>query len=128
MPAPAPALARRAADRFDDAEADYATAIALLGDKPENRQLHYALLVNRGIIRLERRDLTAAIADLQAAIQLNTGRFEAFSSLGQAYHRQGRIEDALEDIARAIVLKPKWCRFTAPRRISCSTSNTCRQT
>ena len=55
LPASAPALTRRAADRFDDAEADYATAITLLANKPENRELHYALLVNRGIIRLERR-------------------------------------------------------------------------
>jgi eukaryotic-like serine/threonine-protein kinase len=117
--APAPALKRRAADRFDDAEADYAKAITLLGDKPENRELHYALLVNRGIIRLERPELTAAIADFQAAIRLNNGRFEAFSSLSQAYDRQGRTEDALEQIARAIALKPKWAPLYRARADCC---------
>jgi len=107
IPASAAALLRRATDRFEEAQRDYTTAITLLEDKPANRQVHYVLLVSRGIIRLERSDLTAAVTDLQAAIELNNRRFEAFRHLSQAYHRQGRTDDALEQIAQAIALQPK---------------------
>jgi tetratricopeptide (TPR) repeat protein len=94
--------------KFQDAEADCHKALGLLGNGTENAELHYALLVNRGMIRLGRQDLTAAAADLQEAICLNDRRFEAFSSLGQVYQRQGRTDDALKQFARAIQLRPNW--------------------
>ncbi len=104
----AASLAALASEKFKDAEADYRQGLELLGNGTENAELHYALLVNRGMIRLVREDLTAAAADLQEAIRLNDRRFEAFSALGQVYQRQGRTDDALKQFARAIELRPNW--------------------
>ena len=38
----------------------------------------------------------------------STSRFEAFVDLGQVYQRQGRTDDALEQFAKAIELRPNW--------------------
>ncbi|HKI20315.1 MAG TPA: tetratricopeptide repeat protein, partial [Isosphaeraceae bacterium] len=104
----AASLAALASEKFKDAEADYLKALGLLGNGTKNAELHYVLLVNRGMIRLERQDLTAAAADLQEAICLNDHRFEAFSALGQVYQRQGRTDDAVKQFTRAIQLRPNW--------------------
>ena len=104
----AASLAALASEKFKDAEADYLKALGLLGDGTKNAELHYVLLVNRGLIRIERQDLTAAASDLREAIGLNDHRFEAFSTLAQVYRRQGRTDDALKQFARAIQLRPNW--------------------
>ncbi len=94
--------------QFENSDADYRKALALLGDKPEHAELHYVVLLNRGMTRLVREDLTAAAADFQQAIRLNPSRFEAFVDLGQVYQRQGRTDDALKQFARAIELRPNY--------------------
>jgi tetratricopeptide (TPR) repeat protein len=103
-----PDQARIAKAAFASAEADYRKALELLGDKTQNAALHYAMLLNRGMMRLVRDDSPAAASDFQAAIGLNDHRFEAFASLGQVYQRQGRTDDALKQFARAIELRPNW--------------------
>ncbi len=95
-----------ASAQFEAAEADYRTALKLLTDKNEHAELRYVLLLNRGMSRLVREDLTAAAADFQEAIRLNDRRFEAFVDLGQVYQRQGRTDDALHQFAKAIELRP----------------------
>ena len=70
--------------------------------------LRYALLLNRGVLRLVRDDLAAATVDFQEAIRLDPYRFEAFSDLGQVYQRQKRTDEALEQFEKAIALKPNW--------------------
>ncbi|MGP0063057.1 MAG: protein kinase domain-containing protein [Isosphaeraceae bacterium] len=105
-PGHAASLTGLATEKFKDAEADYRKALGLLGDQTENTELHYVLLVNRGVIRIERHDLKAAAADLREAIGLDGRRFEAFSALGQVYQRLSKPEDALEQFARAIELSP----------------------
>jgi tetratricopeptide (TPR) repeat protein len=97
-----------ASEQFEAAEADYLTALELFGGKNEHAELHYVLLLNRGMMWLVRDDLTAAAADFQEAIRLNDRRFNAFVDLGQVYQRQGRTNDALEQFAKAIVLRPNW--------------------
>jgi tetratricopeptide (TPR) repeat protein/tRNA A-37 threonylcarbamoyl transferase component Bud32 len=104
----AASLAALASEKFKDAEADYVKALGLLGNGTKNAELYYVLLVNRGLIRVERQDLTAAAVDLRQAICLNDHRFDAFSALGQVYQRQGRTQDALKQFARAIQLRPNW--------------------
>ena len=97
-----------ALEKFKDAEVDYRTALELLENGSKNSELHCVLLINRGLIRFERQDLTAAAADLQDAICLNDHRFEAHSALAQVYQRQGRTDDALKQFARAIQLQANW--------------------
>ena len=97
-----------ASAQFAAAEADYRTAIELLGDKNEHAELRYVLLLNRGMMRLVRDDLSAAAADFHEAIRLNHRRFDAFVDLGQVYQRQERTDDALEQFAKAIERKPNW--------------------
>jgi eukaryotic-like serine/threonine-protein kinase len=104
----AASLASRASDKLKDAESDYRKALGLLGNRTDHAELHYVLLVNRGLIRLEQKDLAAAATDLQEAICLNDHRFEALSALGAVYQLQGRTGDALKQFTRAIELRPNW--------------------
>jgi eukaryotic-like serine/threonine-protein kinase len=97
-----------ASAQFEAAEADYRTALELLGNQTEQLELRYVLLLNRGMMRLVRDDLTAAAVDFKEAIRLNDRRFEAFVSLGQVYQRESRTEDALQQFAKAIEVRPKW--------------------
>ncbi len=92
--------------RFEIADADYRQAFSLLGRSAADADLRYALLVNRGIIQLERQEFTAAAADLEEAIRLNDRRVEAVRWLADVYRRQGRPDDALEQLAKAIQLQP----------------------
>jgi serine/threonine protein kinase len=87
------------------AEADFSTALVLLKANP-NDELQYALLVNRGLLWIERREWNKAVADLKAAIQLNGHGWEAVEVLAQVYLQQDQPDQAIEQFTRAIALKP----------------------
>jgi tetratricopeptide (TPR) repeat protein len=87
------------------AEADFATALELLKQKP-NDELQYVLLVNRGLLWLERREWNKATADLEAAIRLNGAGWQALELLAQVYDRQDKPDQAIAQFARAIALNP----------------------
>ena len=70
-------------EQLDAAEADYGRAMGLL-DRNPNDQLRYSLLVNRGVLGLQRGDLEAAAKHLQAAIHLNGRGMEAYAALGKS--------------------------------------------
>jgi serine/threonine protein kinase/lipoprotein NlpI len=91
--------------QFEAAEADYRKALNLLQQSP-NDELRYALLVNRGLLRSQRRQWDAAVADLQAAIQLDGRRYQAFAELALAYQRRGKPDLAIAQFDRAIALAP----------------------
>ena len=110
----APDRAADASEQFNAAEDDYRTALDLLGDPPADGELYYALLVNRGYIRIERQDPSAA-ADFQAAIRQNSHRFEAFSGLAHALQQQGKTDLALEQLAKAIELQPRFAQLHRAR-------------
>jgi eukaryotic-like serine/threonine-protein kinase len=95
-------------ERFKAAEADFRRSIELLGDTTKHAELHYKTLVSRGLMWLVRNDLENAAADFRAAISLIPGRDEAFADLGQVYQRQGRTNEALQQFAKALELRPKW--------------------
>jgi eukaryotic-like serine/threonine-protein kinase len=103
-----PAEVKGASEQFAAAEADYRTAIELLGTKTEHAELHYVVLLNRGMMWLLRDDFLAAAADFEEASRLNDRRFEAFAALGQVFQRQGRTNDALIQCSKAIKLRPIW--------------------
>ncbi len=96
------ALEAEAEGRFADAEADYLKALELSRDD-EGR---YAALVSRGALRVRRRRLDDAVADLREAVRLRPDQFAAYVPLGQAYGKQGRVDDAVEQFTRGIALKP----------------------
>jgi tetratricopeptide (TPR) repeat protein len=85
-------------------EADYSKALELLQQKP-NDQLRYAVLVNRGLLWLERRAWDRAVADLQAAIGLDGHQYPAYEVLAQVRRRQDRPDEAIEEFSRAIALR-----------------------
>jgi tetratricopeptide (TPR) repeat protein len=91
--------------QLDAAAADYATALELLDAAP-NKDLRYPLLVNRGLLWLERSEWDNAVADFQAAIELDDRRWLAFENLGQVYLRRKIPDQAIEQFTRAINLRP----------------------
>ncbi len=99
-------LPAAALKRFEIADADYRQAFKLLGRSAADADLRYALLVNRGIIQLERQEFAGAALDFAEAIRLNDRRVEAVCWLADVYRRQGRIDDALEQLAKAIERQP----------------------
>jgi tetratricopeptide (TPR) repeat protein len=94
---------RRARDQFDDAETDYATALELLGEShAPASDLRYVILVNRGVMRFQRGQLAASIADLTAAVKLDPNLYQAYAELAIVLARQGRMNEAYERFAEAI--------------------------
>ena len=71
------------------------------------RYFSYALLVNRGALRLQRRELPAAIADFQEAVRLKPTLFSAYTQLAGALRQQGLLDQALDQLTRAIDLRPE---------------------
>ena len=87
------------------AEFDYDKAFEILDAAP-NKDLRYPLLVNRGLLWLERREWDKAVADLQAAIRLDDRQWLAFENLGLVYQQQNNPDQAVEQFTRAIDLRP----------------------
>jgi tetratricopeptide (TPR) repeat protein/tRNA A-37 threonylcarbamoyl transferase component Bud32 len=94
-------------DQLEAAEADYGRAMGLLDQNPSD-QLRYSLLVNRGVLGLQRQALEASAGYLQAAIRLNGRGMEAYAALAQVYQQQGKPDEAIEQFSRAIALRPEW--------------------
>ncbi|MBV8611171.1 MAG: tetratricopeptide repeat protein, partial [Singulisphaera sp.] len=99
----AAAFAAEAEARFEDAEADFRKALDLGLDA----ELHYVLLMNRGVMRFQRARWADAAADFERAIARNEGRYNAHASLAQALRKLGRRADAVERLGKAIALEPK---------------------
>ncbi len=108
------ALEAEAEAQFESAEADYRDAMAL---KPDPSDL-YALLVNRGALRLRRHRLDDAVSDFTQAISLKPDQIAAYITLGQAYRRQGRVEEAIEQFTRGIELKPEMAGLYRSRALA----------
>ena len=103
--APASNLLGKAEDHFTAAEEDYAKALGLLDRKPV-AELRYVLLVNRGLLRWQRRDLDWAVADLQEAIRLDARLYQAHAGLAEVFRQQGKPDGAVEQFTQAIALRP----------------------
>ncbi len=114
LPLEARALRAEAQLQLDAAAADYRRAFALL-DPRAGADLRYPLLVNQGLLRLERGELGPAEADLVAAIGLDASRFEAFLAQAHVYLKQGKPDQAFDQLSRAIALKPEWAALYRAR-------------
>ena len=69
-------------------------------------ELRYVLLVNRGLLRWQRRDLDRAVADLREAIRLDAHHYQAHAGLAQVLRQQGKPDEAVEQFTQAITLRP----------------------
>ena len=98
-------LPGKAEDHFAAAEEDYARALELLERKPV-AELRYVLLVNRGLLRWQRRDLDRAVTDLREAIRLDARLYQAHAGLAQVLRQQGKPDEAVEQFTQAIALRP----------------------
>jgi eukaryotic-like serine/threonine-protein kinase len=92
---------------FKAAEADYGRAMDYLGQKP-NPELQYVLLVNRGVLRLQRKDFASAERDLRAAIKLNDRPTQAYEALARISQEQGQLDEAIAQLSLAIERRPDW--------------------
>jgi serine/threonine protein kinase/Tfp pilus assembly protein PilF len=101
------ALKASAEFEFDEAEADFQSALERLHRSPDD-ELHYALLVNRGLIRFQRGQIDQAAADYQQAIRLKKDPFRAHAELAHLDQTQDKPAEAIEQFSRAIALKPDW--------------------
>ena len=93
--------------QLQSAEADYQRAFELLDAAP-SPTLRYAVLCNRGLLWLERREWDRAEADLQAAMRLDDKQWQPFEILAQVYRKQARPDQAIAQFTRAIALRPDW--------------------
>ena len=103
--APGSNLLGKVEDHFAAAEEDYARALELLERKPV-AELRYVLLVNRGLLRWQRRNLDRALADLREAIRLDPRLYQAHAGLAEVLHQQGKADEAIEQFTQAIALRP----------------------
>ena len=102
LPSRADALRVAAEAHFEAAEADFRRAF----DRGLTGDLRYALHMNRGVLRFQRLRLDEAVADFERAAALDPTRYHAFASLASALSKQGRRDEALGRLDRAIALKP----------------------
>jgi tetratricopeptide (TPR) repeat protein len=79
---------------------------ALLAD-PLSEIDRAATLSNRGIIRLHRRDGTAALADFDAALTVRPKLAEAHVNRGAALILIGRTEEAVAVLTAALAMRPQ---------------------
>ncbi len=110
LPSEEAALHAEATLQLDAASKDYDRAELLL-DPQAGADLRYSLLVNRGLLRLERGEPGLAEADLRAAIGLDGSRLEALLALAQVNLKQGKPDQAYDQYSRAIALRPDWARL-----------------
>jgi tetratricopeptide (TPR) repeat protein len=96
-------LRQEAAESIEAAETDFRQALDL---KPSD-DLRYVLLANRGLLRLHSGRLDEAVADLDAAIRLKPGQYQAHNTMAQILLRQGRRVDASAAFTRAIACHPE---------------------
>jgi tetratricopeptide (TPR) repeat protein/tRNA A-37 threonylcarbamoyl transferase component Bud32 len=97
------AQGKDASDAYEAAETDYRHALGM----KRNEHLSYSLLANRGLLRLRSGRLAEAIADLDAAIQIQPRQYQAHATLAQVLQRQGRLNDAASALGGAIACHPE---------------------
>ena len=63
---------------------------------------------NRGVARLEKRELDAAISDFTKAIEMNPGFAMAHFYRGRAYLGKRELDQAISDLNKVIEIDPKF--------------------
>ncbi len=90
-------------NKFADAEADFATALAL----DSSDSMRYGVLARRGLIELQCGRLERAAADLEEAVRLHPERWQVRLTLAQVYREQKRWQEAIAALDTAVGLGPR---------------------
>jgi tetratricopeptide (TPR) repeat protein len=90
---------------YEAAEADYAAAADVLRAHPDPDG-QYALLVNRGALRIRREQPAPAIEDLTEAIRIKPSDYQAHVNLARAYQLRQQDDEAVCEMDRAVALGP----------------------
>jgi tetratricopeptide (TPR) repeat protein len=85
-----------------EAEADFQRALRL----DPNEDARYVLLVTRGILRFDQRELELAAADFRSALALKPGQYNAYLSLAQVYDALGEFGEAARQFKIAMECRP----------------------
>ena len=88
--------------QFNGAAADFERAVRL----PLNTAARYGLYVNRGVLNVRRKQFDRAAADLSQAVALQPTRYQAHVNLAQVLALQGKLDDAVRALDRAIEHAP----------------------
>ena len=75
-----------------------------LQDRQTTRGDRLKTLVNRGIIHNRNSALDAAVADFNAALEIDDAAAEAYLNRGNSWFRSGRYADAIVDYEHALML------------------------
>lgn len=86
-------------ERLEDAKADLEKALKRLNNEP-------LLWTALSKINYDLKDWDAAIKNATEAILLYTNYADGYHNRGKAYYEKGEIQDALNDLHRACILKP----------------------
>src|SRR5262249_46306576 len=95
-------LQEQAAGAFEAAEADYRRAL----ERQPTEDLRYVLLVNRGGMYLQADRFAESLGDLELAIRLKPGPYQAYSHLAQLSQRRGQMGEASRALGEAIARAP----------------------
>jgi tetratricopeptide (TPR) repeat protein len=90
-----------AALHFQAAEADFAKAKQLEHDT----DAAYALLVNRGVLRLRQERAADALVDLGKAAALKPNQYQAYANLAAALAQRQQLDSAQAQLDKAIALR-----------------------
>ena len=96
------AIVETALSRYQDAFADYHSAMVIIPDLPE-------AYVGRGNIYFLADKMDRAIEDYSRALELNISRsYVAYLNRGMAYEKLGRYDVAETDYRQALAAQPDW--------------------
>jgi serine/threonine-protein kinase len=87
---------------FAEADADFQQAL----QRGPNEDARYTLLLMRGILRFNQKELGQAAADFRAARDLKPGQYNAYLNLAQVSLAQGQFEEAARQAEQALRLRP----------------------
>ncbi len=87
---------------WEAAEADFQKA----AERPLDENTRYVLLVYRSVLRIRSERYADALTDLQAAIRLKPGAYQAFVNMANAYRKLGDPQQAIAQLTRAIQIEP----------------------
>jgi tetratricopeptide (TPR) repeat protein len=96
-----------AADRRQEARSAIETCTRALDEETLTRRDRAATLVNRGIIRMQAKNLEGALADYEAALKVDDNLAEAHVNRGIALlHKGGHDRDAIAALTQGLAMKP----------------------
>jgi tetratricopeptide (TPR) repeat protein len=94
---------------YQNAQNDFSTDTGpcdeAIRDTATSRRDKMKTYVNRGIIYNRKGDLEAAVADFNAALEINDGIAEAYLNRGNSYFLAARYDDALADYEQSLLLE-----------------------